>query len=313
MNKELTDKDYARLAASLSGETSESMKDSSLLDEESQMKQAWDGLKRMELPVDVDVDKAWNKVERRIEDDSRREIRISLLKVAAVAVAVIASVWFIVNMANSGIVIVTTDETDSNYEVLLSDGSKIVLNRNTTVSYSRSFNKERSVTLSGEAFFEVARDEDHPFTVMTDMAEITVLGTSFNVITENGNEETEVFVESGRVQVSSNFTDNVITLSKDFVCKVSEKYTAEELNTNLNYLSWNTRLLRYNGEQLDVVFADLKRLYNIDIVTNDEAINTFTLTSVFDNQPEDMIIKLLCTTFGLDYTNRDNTYVLSLQ
>ena len=55
----------------------------------------------------------------------------------------------------------------------------------------------------------------------------------------------------------------------DYVGTMDSKKSEKTINNNPNYLSWNTGLLVYNGQKLDVVFNDLKRVYNMDIVADD--------------------------------------------
>jgi ferric-dicitrate binding protein FerR (iron transport regulator) len=82
------------------------------------------------------------------------------------------------------------------------------------------------------------------------------------------------------------------------------------VNTDKNYLSWNTGLLVYNGETLDVVFKDLKRVYNMDIVADDKSILENRWTSPIDNQNQETIIRLICVSFNLSYTQDGSVYHL---
>ena len=76
----------------------------------------------------------------------------------------------------------------------------LFLNRNTRLSYRDNFGRHgRNVTLSGEAFFEITRDEKNPFIVDAGNASVKVIGTSFNVITKNSDSAVEVFVKTGQV------------------------------------------------------------------------------------------------------------------
>ncbi len=70
-------------------------------------------------------------------------------------------------------------------------------------------------------------------------------------------------------------------------------------------------MLIYDGQTLDVVFRDLKRVYNMDIVADDPQILENPWTSPIDNQPQETIIRLICTSFNLSYTKDGNVYHLS--
>lgn len=83
------------------------------------------------------------------------------------------------------------------------------------------------------------------------------------------------------------------------------------MNSNPNYLSWNTGLLVYDGQTLDVVFRDLKRVYNMEIIADNPEILNKTWTSPIDNQPQETIIRLICASFNLNFSKVENVYHLS--
>ena len=105
----------------------------------------------------------------------------------------------------------TKIETEDNFEVVeFPDGSFAFINHNSSIEYDKDFSS-RNVKLDGEAFFEVEKDET-PFTVTTDLAEITVLGTEFNVNSDK--EEIDVEVEEGSVKVKTDESENKIGRGK---------------------------------------------------------------------------------------------------
>jgi len=101
-----------------------------------------------------------------------------------------------------------------------------------------------------------------------------------------------------------------VTLEPESVGMVSDASASQAPNTNVNYLAWHTDMLVYEGERLEVVFSDLKRSFNIDIKAADPAIYEYRLTSPFERQPHDTIIKLICTTFNLHSAREEDTYIL---
>lgn len=120
----------------------------------------------------------------------------------------------------------------------------------------------------------------------------------------------EVLVATGSVMVTSTTGEKFVKLLPGYIGRVSDKTNISEINSDINYLSWNTEKLVYNGQTLATVFNDLKRTYGIDINTNDDEIRNLTLTSVFEEQPQDTIIKVICTTFNLKYVKSDGKYLL---
>ncbi len=323
------DREWAGAAAWLSGEENGSGEEARILaGEEEDIMKKWNDLKYAGTEP-VDVDKAWEKLNSRIEAAEQPRVtrpagnppqsitgrRIPFLttfaRIAAMVLIVAGAGWLLFEVAAPQKITVTSSPEQKNVEVLLTDGSTVFLNRNSSLTYPKNFRSgTRRVSLRGEAFFDVARDVEHPFIIDAGKANIRVLGTSFNVITENAGKEVEVYVSSGKVMVTSEDGSGSLTLEPDYVGRVSGNNAISERNTNVNYLAWHTDMLTYDGEQLGVVFEDLKRTYNIDIKVADPEISGYRLTSPFEQQPQDTIVKLICTTFNLRSVREGNTYIL---
>ena len=123
----------------------------------------------------------------------------------------------------------------------------------------------------------------------------------------------EVYVETGRVMVSNNAGTHKLELDPGFIGTVGNLSAEKKVNNNPNYMSWNTGDLIYDGQTLGVVFRDLKRVYNMDIIADDPQILENPWTSPIINQPEEKIIRLICTSFGLSYMKEGNVYHLSIK
>ncbi len=314
------DREWAGAASWLSGEENgDGEKARILASEEADIMKKWNDLKHSgEEPVDVD--KAWEKLNGRIEAAEasvmplpvkRTPFLTTFARIAAMVLIVAGAGWLLFEVAAPQKITLTSDSDQKNIEVLLSDGSTIFLNRNSSLTYPKNFRSgTRRVSLKGEAFFDIARDEEHPFIIDAGKANIRVLGTSFNVITENASNEVEVYVATGKVMVTNVDGSGSLTLEPEYIGKVSGSNATQERNTNVNYLAWHTGMLTYDGERLEVVFEDLKRAYNIEIKVADPEINDFRLTSPFEQQPQDTIVKLICTTFNLRSVREGTTYIL---
>ncbi|MCU0376960.1 MAG: FecR domain-containing protein [Bacteroidales bacterium] len=319
--EKMTEQEWADAAAWLSGEESADGEAARiLLSEEGDIMKKWNDLRYTDTERSIDVDKAWNKLNQRIESEKpviklpQRSVMQSFLRIAAMVIIVAGLGWLAFEVAAPEKVIVASASDEKNIEVLLSDGSRVYLNRDSRLTYQGNFGRNsRRVTLEGEAYFDITPDPSRPFIIDAGNAKVRVLGTSFNVITDNGNNEVEVFVSTGRVMLSSNDGSQSMTLEPDFIGKLSADNSSQERNINTNYISWHTDMLAFEGERLSEVFADLKRTFNIDIVAADADINDFRLTSMFDNQPKDTIIQVICTTFNLRSVRDGETYSLLLR
>ncbi len=314
------DREWAGAAAWLSGEENGSGEDARILaGEEEDIMKKWNNLKYAGNEP-VDVDKAWEKLNGRIEAAEKHSIPLTarrtpflttFARIAAMVIIVAGAGWLLFEVAAPQKITVTTAEDQKNVEVLLADGSTVFLNRNSSLTYPKNFRSgTRRVSLRGEAFFDIARDVDHPFVIDAGKASIKVLGTSFNVITENASSEVEVYVATGKVIVTSEDGSTSLTLEPEFVGRVSGSNSMQARNSNVNYLAWHTEMLTYDGERLGVVFEDLKRAYNIEIKVADPEISEYRLTSPFEQQPQDTIVKLICTTFNLRSVREGDTYIL---
>jgi transmembrane sensor len=321
-----SDREWEELALNLSGEKNE---ESDLLkrfvsEESPDTEKKWKELRNMNEKKEINVDKAWNNVYARIKESGIEEvvykpgirfIERTFLKVAAAAIIVISLGIAAAYVINPGIfskkITIASNNDQKNILVSLPDGSRIFLNRNSELSYRSNFGgRGRNVALTGEAFFEIAPDISKPFIIDAGEARVKVVGTSFNVITMNKESAVEVFVKTGKVLLSDNLGSALLALEPGDVGTVKEKSSSKKINDNPNYLSWNTGLLVYNGQKLNVVFSDLKRVYNMDIEVADPAILENRWTSPIDNQPQETIIRLICTSFNLTYTRDGNVYHL---
>jgi ferric-dicitrate binding protein FerR (iron transport regulator) len=279
----------------------------------------------MNSDKEINVDKAWDKVLSRIKEnglvENKQVIRRSLTGSAwfriAAALLILLGIGTVLVITNEGLLnrktVVATSDNQKNLQVTLPDGSNIFLNRNTRLSYRPGFGKHgRNITLTGEAFFDITHDENNPFIIDAGKASIKVLGTSFNVITDNPESAVEVFVKTGKVVVSDNEGTKNLILDPGFIGMMNSEISEKTVNDDPNYMSWNTGLLLYNGQTLDIVFRDLKRAYNMDIIADDPSIlqNKWT-TDPIDNQPQETIIRLICGSFNLSYTKDGDVYHLS--
>ena len=243
-------------------------------------------------------------------------MRTTLFRIAAAALILLSLGTAAIYMNNSGLlskkITVLAGMDQKNILVSLPDGSKVYLNRNSLFSYKKNFGTHgRDVKLTGEAFFEITPDKSKPFIIDAGKAKVKVVGTTFNVITNNTNAAVEVFVKTGKVLVSDSTGSNTIQLDPGFIGTMNSKSSAKALNTNPNYLSWKTGYLDYNGQKLNTVFSDLKRVYNMNIVADDPQILDNPWHSPIDNVDEETIIRIICTSFNLSYTKDGNVYHLS--
>lgn len=160
------------------------------------------------------------------------------------------------------------------YQVVLPDGSKIWLNAESSLKYPTSFkaSADRRVELTGEAYFEIAKDKMHPFKVKTKDQEVEVLGTHFNInsYAENGGAKTTLL--EGSVKVSPLGHGQHVLLEQSILLKPGEQAVHKAGNITVvqadleQAVSWKEGWFYYKSTSLESVLREASRWYNLEVV-----------------------------------------------
>lgn len=280
-----------------------------------EMQSIWQDAVDLKGYKDFDRTSAWDSINEQLDDDDSIETTapktrkiISLKWVAGIAAAVtIAFVALNIGTSDPELSFNSVASNNSVENVELVDGSNIVLNKNTKLNYASDFDNNRTVILDGEAYFDVARNETKPFTVATDCANITVLGTSFNIEEKDG--YVNVLVTSGSVSVRSG--DNEVLLKKNDMVKCDCQTIKKVNRPGNNYLSWKTNKLEFNETPLDLAIADIARHYNVNISFNDESKSKkLPVTDVFEGGNIETVIEGIALITGIKYFVEGNKYII---
>ncbi len=188
--------------------------------------------------------------------------------------------------------------------LLLSDGTKVWLNAGSTLSYPSAFGeKNRPVSLIGEAFFEVAHDADKPFVVQSDRMYVEVKGTKFCMKTYP-EERAIVTLAEGSVQVSSVDTDYQVMLKPNEQVSYSEQegwILTENVDTELTR-SWIHGELYFVEQPLSEITKSLERRFGVRIRIRDPLSSDDTYTCHFrETDSLERVLFLLKETRQLDY------------
>jgi transmembrane sensor len=195
--------------------------------------------------------------------------------------------------------------------ITLTDGSIIRLNENSAVTYTNRYNHDgrRAVLLTGEAFFEVIKNPQHPFTVTAGKACITVLGTSFNVSGNRLDSTVVVAVRDGRValQDNRNADSSAMVLSAGEAGILNKEgklshYTAANV---ANYLSWMSGQLTFNRATLKEVVLELEQIYHVPVRLQDTSLEKIHLTLQYRRTDLPAVLDLICNSLNLEHTMRN--------
>ncbi len=154
------------------------------------------------------------------------------------------------------------------YQLLLPDGTKVWLNTASSIRYPVTFtNHERTVSLTGEAYFEVAQDVSKPFKVMAGGSTVQVLGTQFNVSAYEDEEAVTTTLLEGAVNVSRDGKE--VTL-KPGQQAVVDGQTGEisQLQADIRLaVAWKNGYFRFDNESIDHILSKISRWYDIQEVS----------------------------------------------
>lgn len=152
--------------------------------------------------------------------------------------------------------------------IILSDGTNVILNSGTVLSYPTAFtSKYREVSVRGEAYFDVAKDVDHPFIVNAENINVRVLGTKFNVKAYEEENSIDVTLEEGRVEVGlTNFPDSYKIEPGQRICfdKSKSMFTQSKINTK-HLTSWKDGEFYFDKNSFEEIARQLERRFNVNI------------------------------------------------
>lgn len=200
------------------------------------------------------------------------------------------------------------------FRMRLSDGSFVHMNAVSTISYPQQFESDRrEIEISGEAYFDIERDENRPFNIKVRDYEVTVLGTSFNVVAYPDEDEFAVSVESGTVQVNLNdrTTDPIVLTNNQKLIYSPDtgKLKIMEMNAE-DELSWRRGILRFDATPMARVEKMLERWYGVEILVQDSSIYNKTLSGVHQNENLKSVIEALTYATGTKYLISENKIII---
>ncbi len=230
----------------------------------------------------------------------------------------------------------------SKSHIVLPDGTNVWLNADSKITYPGNFQGDiREVSLVGEAFFDVVKNVNKPFIIHTGTMDVKVLGTAFNVRSYPGEMTTEASLLRGLIEVTLNGTEK-----KKILLKPNEKLTV--LNSDESYLktgpvtakrnipeevdipilaitkihynqkdssnaetSWVYNKLSFDNEKIDRVFSKIEQWYDIEIVVEDENIQSKHFTATFENKSLKDVMEALALVLNFSYHEKDGKMIIN--
>jgi transmembrane sensor len=303
-------------------------------------------------PAPDEVTAAWNLVRNKISaqrppvqlpvasSSNARRITKYVSAIAAIFILAAGGIWLWntsqVAAAPPQKNIVST-KNGSKSKIELPDGTQVWLNVGSRIRYDENYGKEnRELTLTGEAYFDVAHDETKPFILHTGKMDVKVLGTLFNVKAYPGDETTEASLIRGSIEVTfpGRPQEKLILKPKDKISIVNkETDTAEETRvahavnndkpaimvSSIQYeptdsavieTAWVNNKLIFRSKTFEELARDIERWFNVIVQVQDPSILDKKFTGTFSNESITDALDALSLTYPFHYKfNRSNNTV----
>jgi ferric-dicitrate binding protein FerR (iron transport regulator) len=167
-------------------------------------------------------------------------------------------------------------------ELTLSDGTGVWLNAQSRLVYPAVFEKgKREVSLDGEGYFEVAHDENKPFTVKTKAMDILVLGTEFNVIAYNTGSQTEVSLLKGNVALKPVGSDRIRRMNPGECVRWNDGAFSASAIDNYDYFRWKEGVLCFDNATVGSILEKLELYFDVSIDVKKQNLLNYRYTGKF--------------------------------
>jgi ferric-dicitrate binding protein FerR (iron transport regulator) len=196
----------------------------------------------------------------------------------------------------------------------LPDSTQVVLRSGGRLDYPAEFTgNAREVTLSGEAYFEVAENVSKPFIIHTGPVRTTVLGTAFNIRALPENKEVVVSVTRGKVKVEDSRRLLAVLTSNQQVKyqAASAAVSKDSVNAAGLVTDWTKRDMAFDGQSFEQVAQIIGRRYGVEIVFKREVLKKCSIKAFFNGTEElENVLRALCTISNTSYSITDGNVVV---
>lgn len=269
---------------------------------------AREGLGRRGL--DSETSKAFTRLNRRIflHDELRQaRRRRSWIWGGVAAAAVVGAVVMIMAgfLFREKTEMMTLTAAASPIEATLPDGTRVWLNKYTSIVYPEDFVDNRYVQLDGEAYFEVTHDKAHPFTVDGQYLDVTVLGTKFTFRSSRGDAFSFVSLDEGSVKVNEEEGDGCVVLKPGQKALYDPKnglLTVNDANTALDAV-WINNNIPFKNASIREIAGALEQLYGTKVNVDPRVSTNATYSgAAMKYDSLDTTLNMLSNTLPISYT-----------
>lgn len=182
----------------------------------------------------------------------------------------------------------------------LPDGTEGWLNSGSSLEYKTPF-RNRSISVLGEAWFDVAHDEEHPFEIAVGNSRIKVLGTRFNLFAYPEEKYIEVVLEEGKVEFSSPELSSAVEMNPNEKLTLKEGAISIDNIDASKYTVWTEGKLVFRSDPMTEVAKRLARWYNVEVELVDKALYDYVIRGTFQDDSLEEVLHFLSMTSPIKY------------
>ncbi len=209
-------------------------------------------------------------------------------------------------------IIVSVSEKDPVKRIQLPDGTKVWLNHSTVLKYPESFAKDcRRVTVNGEAYFEVKKDKSKPFIVSSDVMQVKVLGTVFDLKSSKYSKIAEVSLIEGLVEVKGNRNEGQIVLSPGQKAELDSRtgrLVVKQVNAKLDAV-WRNNLIPFEKATISEIVNTLEQLYKVRIILSPNIDKNTYSGVLIKRESIDSVLNSLRNAVPINFKVSDNNLI----
>jgi ferric-dicitrate binding protein FerR (iron transport regulator) len=314
-----------------------------------QFSDIWRASSHDKLSKQIDADKAWKALQNRISGKNNNAKNFSWVEFVRIA-AVFIIALFLGGLAYHFIdhkkevfsapqFVEYVSPLGSRSFVKLTDGSKVWLNAGSTLKYSNTYGADnRELQLTGEAFFEVAKNKEIPLIVKTSEIDVIALGTKFNVKAYSEEKTIETTLIEGSVKLES----STATIGDNLVLKPNEKAVFTKKNQSMEMLaqnqpqtktteiiakpkleifesvvpepiiSWKDQRWVINNEKLGSLAVKLERRFDVNFIFDNELLKDYSFRGTLEDETLEQIMDAIKFTSPIKYViDKKTVYVMA--
>lgn len=278
----------------------------------SEQKKLWNLFEIHQKVQRIDERRAYQKISNQIFSRKRINFLGWMQRVAAILLlpVIAMSVFYFYSEQtshNQFTTVYNTVETPLGMRssLTLPDGTKVWLNAGSSISYPVLFARgSRTISLTGEAYFEVKKDKSWPFVVSTKDMNIMVSGTTFNCNAYPENDQVQTVLVEGEVTLVNQSSTELATMHPGELATFnSSNQQITKTKTDLQkYVAWKSGKLMFRDDKMNKVVEKLERWYNVEFEIEDHEIANYVYTATFVDESLDQVLKMLTLSAPIRYT-----------